>query len=109
MEEDFWYPQEALKEAERLAPVPTPGATKRQRPKFQPIRFELITDQLLGSLIQTSISPQRERIEEDFSYPRKALKEAERLAPVSFPGATKRQRPKFQPIRAELGLNDLQE
>ena len=29
IEEDFWYPQKALEEVERLAPVSFPGAVKR--------------------------------------------------------------------------------
>ncbi len=40
MKEGFWYPQKALGEADRLAPVPPPSAAKRQHPKSQPIRFE---------------------------------------------------------------------
>ena len=40
MEEDFWYPQKALEKADRLAPVPTLNASKRQHRKIRPIRFE---------------------------------------------------------------------
>ena len=42
------------------------------------------------SLVQTSMFPRWKKIEEDFWYPRKALEEAERLTPISFPGVPKR-------------------
>ncbi len=42
MKEEYCYPPRALGKVERLAPVSFPDASKRRRPNFRPIRFELI-------------------------------------------------------------------
>ena len=83
IEEDFWYPQKALEEADRLTPVPTPSASKRHRPKFEPIRFELIPTVSEVDSTKTPISPRWKRNERKLWYPRRAFGEAERLTPVS--------------------------
>ncbi len=100
--EQYWYPRRAFGEAERLTTILAFSGEKSSRPCFwltRVLRFPQIPE---SRLIQTPISPRRKKIEEDFWCPRRALKEAERLALVSLSGAVKRLRPKFEQIRFEL-------
>ena len=78
---------------------------------FQPSPMEKVCDHNFCWLksTQTSISPRGKGIEEDFWYLQKAFREADRLAPVPTPSASKRQRTKFRPITVEISLNSPEE
>ena len=67
MKEDFWYPRGAFGRAVILAPVPSPGATKRQQPKSRSdrVKLDLAWNNLIGYEFQGY--SQRDNNRKDFS------------------------------------------